>query len=177
MGVTLVKKNSFRLIRRNFIGESMHGLCTMPVAVTDVFTTIWSMKTDVWALLTSPITCTPVYGNRPNNVTKALMRCCHATKKFKGRREAVFIVSCIVMVDTERESQRNFYLVSCLYINFFLKKSLIHTYKSVYCKINVLLNTDYMSDLIGAGKSLHSVNDSYVKSRERVSIQKHITHF
>lgn len=69
-------------------------------------------------------------------------------------------------------------LLSFMFVyKFLFKKSLIHTYKSVYCKINVLYNTDYMSDLIGAGKSLHSVNDSYVKSRERVTIQKHITHF
>lgn len=34
----------------------MHGLCSMPVAVTDVFTTTWPMRTDVGPLLTSPIT-------------------------------------------------------------------------------------------------------------------------
>lgn len=52
----------------------------------------------------------------------------------------------------------------------FLKKFLIYICKSVYCKINVFYNIDYMFDLIGVGKSLYFVNDSYVKVRECVII-------
>lgn len=37
--VTSVKKESFGLNRSNIISRSIHSLCTMPVAVTNVFTT------------------------------------------------------------------------------------------------------------------------------------------
>lgn len=59
-------------------------------------------------------------------------------------------------------------LASFMFVYKYLKKnSLIYTCKSIYCKIYVLYNTDYISYLRDAVESLHSVNDSYMKARER----------
>lgn len=68
IGVTAVIKNSFRVPYRNIIGGSMHGLCTMSVAVKDVFTTTWPMLG-----YRSHHRLPPVYGDRPSNMTKAYL--------------------------------------------------------------------------------------------------------